>query len=92
MNRPGGEARFDYRAHLFLLECGRTGGYRYSSEMRPMTSEKQRMEESLAGDHEAESLFDGDLKPFIQAVLWKRCSDERSRRQACERNLNRDFE
>jgi hypothetical protein len=37
--------------------------------MRPMTSEKQRMEESLAGDHEAESLFDGDLKPFIQAVL-----------------------
>lgn len=69
MNRPGGEARFDYWAHLFLLECGPTGGYRYTSEMRPMTCEKQRMEESLAGDHEAESLFDGDLKPFIQAVL-----------------------
>ena len=50
------------------------------------------MEKSLAGDHETESLFDGDLKPFIQAVLWKRCSDERSRRQACERNLNRDLE
>ena len=49
-----------------------------------MTSEKQRKEESLAGDHEAESLFDSDLKPFIEAVLWKRCSDERSRQKASD--------
>jgi DNA-directed RNA polymerase specialized sigma24 family protein len=49
-----------------------------------MTSEKQPKEESLAGDHEAESLFDSDLKPFIEAVFWKRCSDERSRQKASD--------
>jgi RNA polymerase sigma factor (sigma-70 family) len=49
-----------------------------------MTSEKQRMEESLAEAHEAESLFDSGLKPFIEAVLWRRCSDERSRQKASD--------
>jgi RNA polymerase sigma factor (sigma-70 family) len=49
-----------------------------------MTSAKQPKEESLAGDHGAESLFDSDLKPFIEALLWKRCSDERSRQKASD--------
>jgi hypothetical protein len=51
--------------------------------MRPMTSEKQPKDEGLAGNHEVESLFDSDLKPFIEALL-KRCSDERSRQKASD--------